>query len=106
MPHDKIKAATRTRMAETGEPYSVARRAVIRAHRATQNRIQAANAPVSADPVASPIGSALGDAIGRMVKEVDVAAPFRHQAAEATKMVSGMAADHLMVSGMTTSRPD
>lgn len=29
MSHDLIKAAARRRMAETGEPYSVARRAVI-----------------------------------------------------------------------------
>lgn len=33
MPHDKIKAAARARMAETGEPYAVARRAVIEAHK-------------------------------------------------------------------------
>src|SRR5215469_1546260 len=30
MSHDKIKAAARKRMAETGEPYAAARRAVIR----------------------------------------------------------------------------
>jgi hypothetical protein len=29
MSHDKIKAAARRRMAETGEPYSAARRAVL-----------------------------------------------------------------------------
>jgi hypothetical protein len=34
MPHDKIKAAARERMARTGEPYAAARRAVIREHRA------------------------------------------------------------------------
>jgi hypothetical protein len=32
MTHDKIKAAARKRMAETGEPYATARREVIRAH--------------------------------------------------------------------------
>jgi len=32
MPHDKIKDAARKRMAETGEPYTVARREVIRLH--------------------------------------------------------------------------
>ena len=32
MPHDKIKAAIRRRMAQTGEPYSVARRAVLAEH--------------------------------------------------------------------------
>src|SRR5260370_3349578 len=34
MPHDKIRAATRKRMAETGEPYTVARRAVVSEHQA------------------------------------------------------------------------
>jgi hypothetical protein len=32
MSHDKIKAATRERMAQTGEPYAAARRQVIREH--------------------------------------------------------------------------
>jgi phage shock protein A len=35
MSHDKIRAAARKRMAETGEPYSAARRAVVREHEAT-----------------------------------------------------------------------
>jgi len=34
MPHDKISAAARRRMAETGEPYAAARREVIREHQA------------------------------------------------------------------------
>jgi hypothetical protein len=34
MPHDKIKAAARERMAGTGEPYTTARREVIREHQA------------------------------------------------------------------------
>ena len=32
MSHDKISAAARQRMADTGEPYAAARRAVIREH--------------------------------------------------------------------------
>ena len=32
MPHDKIAAAARKRMAETGEPYAAARRAVVNEH--------------------------------------------------------------------------
>ena len=32
MPHDKIRAAARKRMAETGEPYAAARRAVVNEH--------------------------------------------------------------------------
>jgi hypothetical protein len=35
MPHDKIRAAARERMAKTGEPYTAARRAVISEHQAT-----------------------------------------------------------------------
>lgn len=38
MSHDKIKAATRERMAETGEPYATARREVIRQHQAAGGR--------------------------------------------------------------------
>jgi hypothetical protein len=34
MPHDKIRAAARKRMAKTGEPYTAARRAVVREHQA------------------------------------------------------------------------
>ena len=34
MSHDKITAAARRRMAETGEPYAAARRAVISEHQA------------------------------------------------------------------------
>ena len=38
MSHDKIKAATRERMARTGEPYALARRAVIRDHEEAQRQ--------------------------------------------------------------------
>ena len=34
MPHDKIRAAARKRMAQTGEPYAAARRAVVSEHQA------------------------------------------------------------------------
>ena len=38
MSHDKVKAAARVRMAETGEPYATARREVIRQHQAAGDR--------------------------------------------------------------------
>jgi hypothetical protein len=38
MSHDKIKAAARRRMAETGEPYSAARRAVLGEHQAARDK--------------------------------------------------------------------
>jgi hypothetical protein len=39
MSHEKIRAAARKRMAETGEPYAAARRAVIKEHQADGGRI-------------------------------------------------------------------
>ncbi len=39
MSHDKISAAARKRMAETGEPYAAARRAVIKEHQAAAGQI-------------------------------------------------------------------
>ena len=39
MSHDKISAAARKRMAETGEPYTTARRAVIREHQPGEGHI-------------------------------------------------------------------
>ena len=39
MAHDKISAAARKRMAETGEPYAAARRAVVAEHRAAEDHI-------------------------------------------------------------------
>ena len=39
MSHDKISAAARKRMAETGEPYAAARRAVLREHQAAGGHV-------------------------------------------------------------------
>jgi hypothetical protein len=49
MSHDKIKAATRQRMAQTGEPYSAARRAVHEEHQAVGDQA------VADDPTWFPI---------------------------------------------------
>lgn len=46
MSHDKIKAAARTRMSATGEPYTAARRRVVSEHNAAQ-----CTSPVSADDI-------------------------------------------------------
>ena len=45
MSHDKIKAAARERMAQTGEPYATARREVIREHHAASGGQLLAGAP-------------------------------------------------------------
>lgn len=44
MAHDKISAAARRRMAETGEPYAAAGRAVIGEHQATRGQSPASDA--------------------------------------------------------------
>jgi hypothetical protein len=44
MSHDKIRAAARKRMAETGEPYAAARRAVIREHHGAGDQIPPSDA--------------------------------------------------------------
>lgn len=44
MTHDKIKAAARKRMAQTGEPYATARRAVIKDHQAAKAAASSATA--------------------------------------------------------------
>ena len=45
MSHDKIKAAARKRMAETGEPYATARRKVIKKHQQAGDVPGAASSP-------------------------------------------------------------
>jgi hypothetical protein len=44
MSHDKIRAAARKRMAQTGEPFAAARRAVIREHQAAGDQIPPSDA--------------------------------------------------------------
>jgi hypothetical protein len=50
MSHDKISASARRRMAETGEPYAAARRAVIREHQAAGDQLP----PPDAQPSEAP----------------------------------------------------
>jgi hypothetical protein len=45
MPHDKIKAAARERMAETGEPYTAGRRAVVTEGYAPEGRVATGQIP-------------------------------------------------------------
>lgn len=50
MSHDKINEAARRRMAETGEPYAAARRAVIREHQADAGMPPSSGGPSPASP--------------------------------------------------------
>lgn len=93
MPHDKIKVATRIRVAQTGEPYSVAHRAVINAHRDAQAGSHV-TALVPAAHVASPIGHALGVNVGQAFEPLDQA--ICSQIAEAGKIASDMAANRMI----------
>jgi hypothetical protein len=45
MPHDKVKGAARKRMAETGEPYTAARRAVVTERQEPEGQAAAGQAP-------------------------------------------------------------
>lgn len=58
MAHDKIKAAARKRMAETGEPYTLARRMVIEEHAKLKARVLS---PADPEP---PAGTVVRDASG------------------------------------------
>ena len=50
MSHDKVSAAARQRMAETGEPYAAARRAVVREHQADTSTGTSTGAGAGAPP--------------------------------------------------------
>lgn len=52
MSHDKISSAARRRMAETGEPYAAARRAVVREHQAGDDQPPSSWGPSSSSPPA------------------------------------------------------
>src|ERR1700742_2166042 len=50
MPHDKIRSAARARMAQTGEPYAAARRAVLREHQRAGEQPAPGRGPGQAGP--------------------------------------------------------
>jgi hypothetical protein len=54
MPHDKIKDPARKRMAETGEPYTLARRMVIEEHARLKARQDAELPAVALEPDTLP----------------------------------------------------
>lgn len=81
MSHDKISAAARKRMAETGEPYAVARRAVLREHQASRGHIPPPGAKWFAISYSDAWSGRLSDSLdrllfraGRGVSGVEVAA--------------------------------
>jgi len=66
MSHDKIKAAARKRMAQTGESYASARREVIKEYQATQRRAPKSDGLKLADafPTMGALSSMLADTGG------------------------------------------
>ena len=79
MSHDKIRAAARKRMAETGEPYATARREVIKDHQASEADASSSSARWFAidysdmDRVSLWMDTRLGGGPGRGRVEVDSA---------------------------------
>jgi hypothetical protein len=67
MSHDKIRAAARKRMAETGEPYAAARRAVIREHQAAGGRIPPPDAKWFAISYSDTWSGRLTDSLDRLL---------------------------------------
>jgi hypothetical protein len=67
MSHDKISAAARKRMAETGEPYATARRAVIREHQAAGDHIPAPGAQRFAISYSDAWSGRLTDSLDRLL---------------------------------------
>jgi hypothetical protein len=79
MSHDKIRAAARKRMAETGEPYATARREVIKNYQATEAEASSSSARWFAidysgmDRVSLWMDTRMGGGPGRGGVEVDPA---------------------------------
>jgi hypothetical protein len=80
MSHDKIRAATRKRMAATGEPYAVARREVIKEHAAAKTK-QFSLAPGMTEIMAG----SLPDMAGLRAAEAEL-----NRLAEATNLIPDM----------------
>jgi hypothetical protein len=68
MVHDEIKAATRRRMAQTGEPYCLARRKVIEEHKRSASR------SVKAGKTVLPISAAFDARVRQISRMADEAA--------------------------------
>jgi phage shock protein A len=83
MPHDKIRAATRKRMTETGEPYTAARRAVV-----SQNRAVAAARPLPGEGYALRMSAEIHDWLADL-RGSDQPAALRVLRALATLMTQG-----------------
>lgn len=67
MSHDKISAAARKRMAETGEPYAAARRAVIREHQPAGGHLPPPGAQWFAISYSDSWSGRLSDSLDRLL---------------------------------------
>jgi hypothetical protein len=93
MSHDKIKAAARKRMAETGEPYTLARRRVIAEHQAAQRNAKAEAAGVVGPGLerlaeaarAADIGPQLAAQLAEAARAADIGPQLAAQVAEAAR---------------------
>jgi hypothetical protein len=89
MPHDKIKAAARERMAETGEPYTAARRAVVTEDRAPEERVAPGQIPLPGAGYALAMSGEIHDWLAEL-RDSDPPAALRVVQALVTLMERGV----------------
>jgi hypothetical protein len=104
MPHDKIKAAARERMAETGEPYTAARRAVVTEGRAPEERVAPAQIPPPGTGYALAMSGEIHDWLAEL-RDSDQAAALRVVQALVTLMERGAGLGDPLVASAADSWP-
>ena len=104
MPHDKIKAAARKRMAETGEPYTAARRAVVADGRTPEEHAATGQTP----PAGAGYALAMSEEIHVWLAELRVSDPpaaLRVMQALVTLMEKGASLGDPLVASTADSWP-
>ena len=104
MPHDKIKAAARKRMAETGEPYTAARRAVVTEGRAAEGRAAAGQIPPPGAGYALAMSGEIHDWLAEL-RGSDPPAALRVMQALVTLMDNGASLGDPLVASAADSWP-
>jgi phage shock protein A len=103
MPHDKIKAAARKRMAETGEPYTAARRAVVTEGQ-TREGHSAGQVPPAGAGYALAMSGEIHDWLAEL-RDTDPSAALRVVQALVTLMDKGVSLGDPLVASTADSWP-
>ncbi|MGH3298799.1 MAG: PspA/IM30 family protein [Trebonia sp.] len=104
MPHDKIKAAARKRMAETGEPYTAARRAVVTEGQALEGQAATGQIPPPGRGYALAMSGEVHDWLAEL-RGSDPPAALRVMRALVTLMEKGAGAGGPLVASAADSWP-